>query len=109
MDSARLAALPATQQNIWHPMPAWVTAAFAVAVWVGLTGAVALLLRRRLARPAFAVSLIAAVVQFGVAFLASPEGKTIGTSEAAFPAAVVLIGAALLWFAGHAARRGWLA
>jgi hypothetical protein len=108
MDAAALAQLPAAERDIWTAMPAWVVGAFAVAVWVGLTGAVGLLLRRRWARPAFAVSLVAVIVQFGWTFLATPALSTIGTSAAAFPALILLAAAVLLWFAGLAARRGWL-
>jgi hypothetical protein len=108
MEAAELARLPAAQRDIWAAMPAWVVGAYAVAVWVGLTGAVGLLLRRRWARIAFAVSLIAVIVQFGWTFLATPILTTIGTSAAAFPAFIALMAAILLWFSGLAARRGWL-
>jgi hypothetical protein len=108
MDAGDLARLPAAQREIWMSMPAWVTAAYALAVWVGLGGALGLLLRRRWARTAFAVSLAAVAVQFGWTFLATPALSTIGAAAAALPAFIVLIGAALLWFANLAARRGWL-
>ncbi|MEA3064166.1 MAG: hypothetical protein QOJ27_601, partial [Sphingomonadales bacterium] len=74
-------------------MPVWATAAFAVAVWVGLLGAVLLLTRRRWARTALIVSLIAVIVQVCGLYLASPGGGTSGTSQAAFPAFVALVGA----------------
>lgn len=89
-------------------MPLWVTAAFAIAVWVGLAGAILLLMRRSWAGSAFLVSLLAVIVQACGLFLASPGGSTIGTSEAAFPAFVALVGAVLVWFAYHSAKRGWL-
>lgn len=108
MDSAALAQLPAAERDIWTSMPGWVVGAFAVAVWSGLLGAVGLLLRRSWARFAFAVSLLAVIVQFGWTFLATPILSTIGTSAAAFPAFILLVAAALLWFAGLAAKRGWL-
>lgn len=108
MEAAELAQLPAAQRDIWTAMPGWAVAAYAVAVWGGLTGAVGLLLRRRWARPAFAVSLVAVVVQFGWTFLATPILTTIGTSAAAFPAFIMLVAALFLWFSGFAAKRGWL-
>jgi len=108
MRSADLAKLPEAQRDIWLAMPAWVTTAYAIAVWVGLGGAAGLLLRQRWARAAFAVSLAAMIVQFGWTFLATPILSTIGTSAAAFPALIALTGAFLLWFADRAARRGWL-
>jgi hypothetical protein len=104
MDAGDLAKLPAAQREIWTMMPAWATAAYAVAVWAGLAGAVGLLLRRRWARTAYAVSLAAVVVQFGWTFLASPILSTVGPSAAVFPAFIALVGAALLWFSNYAAR-----
>ncbi len=108
MDSAALARLPAAQRDLWMAMPPWVTGAYAVAVWAGLIGALGLLLRRGWARLAFAASLVAVVVQFGWTFLATPILTTIGPSAAGFPAFILLVAALLLWFAGFAAKRGWL-
>jgi len=108
MDSAALAQLPARQREIWAAMPAWATGAYAVAVWVGLLGAIALLLRRRWARLAFAASLLGVIVQFGWTFLATPILSDMGASAAAFPAFIFLVAALLLWFSGVATKRGWL-
>lgn len=86
-------------------LPAWVSAAFAVAVWVGVSGAILLLMRQRLARTAFAVSLLAAIVELaGILFVAKPAT---GGRPAALYAAIVA-GAILLWFADFSAKRGWL-
>jgi hypothetical protein len=108
MDAADLAKLPAAQRDLWASMPAWVTGAYAVAVWSGLVGAAGLLLRRDWARLAFGASLVAVIVQFGWTFLATPILTTIGTSAAAFPALILLVAASLLWFSFAATKRGWL-
>ena len=108
MDAADLARLPAAQRDMWLAMPAWAKGAYAVAVWAGLIGAVGLLLRRRWARLAFALSLIAVIVQFGWAFLGTSILSTMGASSLAFPLAVLLVAALLLWFSGVATKRGWL-
>ncbi|MGB5205651.1 MAG: hypothetical protein WBN63_15820, partial [Eudoraea sp.] len=39
------------QLALMESTPAWVTAAFAIAVWGGLLGCIVLLLRRKLAKP----------------------------------------------------------
>ncbi len=88
-------------------LPGWVMAAFAIAVWGGLAGAVALLLRRRLAVTFLLVSLIAAIVQYGYVFTALPV-ETLGPDVVAVPIAVLVVGGLLLWFARSTARRGWL-
>lgn len=108
MGEAELAALPAAQREIWEMMPAWVTAAYAVAVWAGLAGALGLLLRRRWSRTAYIVSLAGVVGQFGWTFLGSPILKTVGPSAAAFPLFIAAASAAQIGFAGYAAKRGWL-
>lgn len=109
MSPADLAALPKAQRDLWLMMPSWLFGIYAIAVWVGLAGAVALLLRRRIARTLFAVSLIAIVVQFGWVFTQTPILKTMRFGEAAgFPIVIALIGVLLLWFAGTGIRRGWL-
>lgn len=103
------ARLPEAQRQIWASMPGWVTGAYAVAVWISLAGAVALLLRRRLARTAYIVSLIAVLVQFGWVFLATPILGLYPLAEAVtFPLVIVVLGIALVWFSNMAARRGWL-
>ena len=108
MDSAALARLPAEQRDIWAAMPAWAVGAYAVAVWAGLLGALALLLRQGWARLAFAASLLGVIVQFGWTFLGTPILERMGASAAAFPAFILIVVALLLWFSGIAARRGWL-
>ena len=58
--------------DVWRSMPLWVWGAYTVAVWGGLGGAVALLMRRRVAVALFAISLTGIVAQFGRSFLVSP-------------------------------------
>ena len=103
------ARLPEAQQQIWASMPGWVTGAYAVAVWISLAGALALLLRRRLARTAYIVSLIAVLIQFGWVFLATPILGLYPLAEAVtFPLVIIVLGIALVWFSDMSARRGWL-
>jgi hypothetical protein len=108
MGTAELAQLPLAQREIWAMMPAWVTGAYAVAVWSSLAGSIALLLRRRVAVPLYAVSVLAIIAQFGWTFLATPILTTIGTSAIGFPLFILIAGLATLWFARACAARGWL-
>jgi hypothetical protein len=85
-------------------MPAWLVAVFAVAVWVGLLGALLLLMRRNWARMAFIVSLVAVLVQFGALALSG----TMDMSQAALPVCIVVAAVLLVWFAHYSAKRGWL-
>lgn len=109
MGPAELAALPEAQANAFAAMASWQWAVFAIAVWSGLAGAVALLLRRRIAASLLLVSLIAAAIQYGFVFVATPILETMPAGEAlALPLTVIVVGALLVWFASHARRRGWL-
>lgn len=108
MSAEDLARLPQAQQDIWNAMPAWVTAAYAVAVWAGLGGAIGLLLRKAWARPLYLLSLLGIVVQFGWVFLATDILTTVGPSSAAFPAFILIAGVALVWFADHSRKRSWI-
>ena len=103
-----IAALPEGQATLMRMTPSWVNGAFAVATWGGLAGAVGLLLRRRWARLLFVISLVAVVVQFGWVFLVAKAHALIGASAAIFPAFIILVAVALVWFAGTAIKRGWL-
>ena len=109
MSAEDLARLPQAQQDIWNAMPAWVTAAYAVAVWAGLGGAIGLLLRKAWAQPLYLLSLLGIVVQFGWTFFATDIMTTVGPSSAAFPAFILIAGIALVWFAGYSRKRGRIA
>ena len=108
MSAADIAQMPMAQQAIWKMVPEWVTSAYALAVWVGLAGGIALLLRFRISRSLFIVSLIAVVVQFGWTFAASPILTTVGPTAAVFPAFIIAVGMMAVWFSGKAAGHGWL-
>lgn len=103
-----LAALPAAERALYAMQPEWVTGAYAIAVFAGLAGCVLLAMRRALAAPLLALSLAAVLVQMFYVFALSDALTVQGASSAVLPAAIVVIGAVLLWLAMHARRRGWL-
>ena len=101
-------ALPAAERALHTAMPAWVKVCYGVAVFAGTLGSGLLLLRQRLARPLFVISLVAVVLQMGHALFFSPLLQTAGASAAVMPVLVLLIAAYLAWYAGFAVARGWL-
>lgn len=102
------AALPADQRAVWDATPPWVIGAYALAVWVGLAGAVALLLRRKLAEPLLLASLLAVAVQFS-GLLLVPELRGLMSSDMLLLPFVILVLCFVIWgFARRARRRGWL-
>lgn len=108
MNASRLATLSEAERKLIETTPAWLYGVFAVAVWVGLLGAVSLLMRRAWARPLFIVSLVAVLIQFGWWFLVQKAGSVLGPSAYEFPAVIVAVAVLLVWFSGMAAKRGWL-
>ena len=85
-------------------MANWQWWVFAIAIWSGVAGALALLLRSRWAVPLLLLSLVAAAIQYGYA------AATGSLLSADFPIAVtiVVVGVLLVAFANFAKRRGWL-
>jgi hypothetical protein len=103
----QIAMLPLDQAAMLSARPAWYYAAFAGAVWVGLTGAVGLLLRKTWAVPALLISLIAVIVQYS-AILIVPAMRTISSDELLGPIVVALISYGIFMLSRLAKRRGWL-
>jgi len=108
MSAEAVALLPEAERQLREATPSFVTGAYAVAVFTGTFGAAFLLLRRSWAVPAFSVSLVALLVQFGYLFLAMNIIAATGAVSAVFPAFIIIIGLLLLRFAYSARRNGWL-
>src|SRR4051812_13478302 len=64
--------MPLDQRAAFEAQPAWVTGAYAVAVWVGLAGAALLLMRRRASEWHLGISLVAVLVWLAGLLLVSP-------------------------------------
>lgn len=108
MSEEALAALPEAQRQLVASTPAWVIGAFAVSVFAGLAGSLALALRRGLATPIFALSLVAVLAQALYVFALSNTLAVMGASGAAMPATVTVVAVVLLWFSFMAKGKGWL-
>ena len=95
-----------SEQAIIANRPLWATFAFAVAVFGGTLGAVLLILKKWLAYPAFAVSLIGVAVTIVQSLFSGAElstGEFIGIVLMPF-----LLGAVFVIYAKWAIRWGWL-
>ena len=99
MTPAQVAALPAADRAVHDAMPRWLTTAFAVAVGGGVLGSIGLLLGRRWAVAAFTVSLVALVVQIAGGYLVTPLWQASGAAGMAFPALLLVVAIAVLWYA----------
>ena len=88
--------------------PAWATAAFAVAVFGGVLGCIALLLRKKWARPIFLLSLIGIIVQMIYNLFMSGAMEVYGPGAVIMPIMVLIIGIFLIWLSKKGIAKGWL-
>lgn len=107
-DEAAVAQMSEAQRQVYSSRPQWLFVVYAIAIFSGLVGAIGLLIRKTWAATAFAVSLIAVVIQFGYTFLVMDAARLLGAAALYFPIAIFCIGALLLWFSMSAKRAGQL-
>lgn len=100
--------IPVDRRALYEARPAWQVAAYGTAVWVGLLGAVLLLMRRKLAEPLLLVSLVAAVLTFLPYALVPGVRDNVSTGDIVAAIVVLAITWTIFWFARHSRQRGWL-
>jgi hypothetical protein len=103
-----VASLPADQRTLVEARPAWMVAAYGIAVWIGLAGAVLLAMRRKMAEPLLLISLIGTLVIFAAYFIVPGLRDNMSSDQLLVPIVVVLLGWTIYWFARHSRQRGWL-
>jgi hypothetical protein len=89
-------------------MPAWVTGAFAIAVFGGVLGCVGLLMLKRWSKLLLLISLLGVLAMDLWMFVLSGMGGTIRPAEMGVTAAVVVVAILLVWLAYSADKKGWL-
>lgn len=109
MSPETLAAMHPEQRELYGTTPAWVTGAFAGAVFAGFAGSIALAMRKPVALPILVISLVAVLLQMGYQFGVANVASVMGPGSMIMPALIILIAAALLSLYRHAKRRGWIA
>ncbi len=103
------AQMPSDQVALMENTPAWVTAAFAIAVWGGAIGCIGLLLRKKWGKAALAISLLGILVQMGYAFFMTNAAEVYGQTQGIIiPLLVITIGVFLLLFARFSDKKMWL-
>src|SRR5690606_8872459 len=100
--------LPEAEQTLYADLPAWVTAAFAIAVFGGTFGAIGLLLRKKWARIVFLISLIGIIIQMSHNFFISNNMEVYGPGALIMPIMVLVIGVYLIMFSKAAIAKGWI-
>ena len=96
------------QRLLYESQPAWVTGAYAIAVWGGALGCVLLLLRTKWARAILYLSLLGIVAQLSYSIFLSNSLEVYGPVGLIMPIMVLCIGIALVVFANKAIAKGWL-
>ncbi len=108
MTAEDLAALPAAEAALYENTPAWALSGYAIAVWVGLAAALLLLLRKKWATIAFAISLVGILVQQTHSFFLSDALEVYGNAGLFFPLFILAMGIFAIWFSRYAAQQRWI-
>lgn len=93
---------PEQQEAFAIDYPAWVTGAFALAVFCGFLGCIALLIRKKWAYGLLVISAVAAIAQHIYIF------TNVDVPDYVMPIMVVVVCILLIFFAKHAINRNWI-
>lgn len=107
-NEAYMAKFTPEQLDYFYGFPVWVTAAWAIAVWGGVLGAVLLLMRRKLAAPVLLVSWVAMILTTINTIGSNGFEVMGGAGPMAFTAAIFVIAGALWLYARAMAARNVL-
>jgi CHASE2 domain-containing sensor protein len=108
MSDEVLATMSEAERNLYENQPAWVTGAFAIAVWGGTLGCIFLLLRKKWAKPVFIVSLIGLIGQLSYNYFLSEAFDTFEIVDMIMSVMILVISIVLIVFSNKAIRKNWL-
>ena len=108
MTDETLQALPEAERALYENAPAWVTGAFAIAVFGGLLGCILLLLRKKSATTLLLISMAGILVQMTYSLFMSNAREVYGTTALLMPLMVLAIGAFLIWYSKQMTAKGIL-
>lgn len=103
----QIAELPLAEQNLYAATPIWATLAFAIAVFSGALGSVALLMKKAFCYQLFVLSFMGVVVQMFHAFFISDSYQVYGPGGMIMPIMVLVIALVLVRFAAKANNNNW--
>ena len=108
MTEEDILALPIEQQALYADIPAWVTAAYALAVFGGALACILLLLRKKLATFVFIISFVSIVAQMSYNIFMTRAAEVYGPGGLIMPLMVIIIGAFLVWYSKKKETQGIL-
>ncbi|MDH3207131.1 MAG: hypothetical protein OEO79_10995 [Gemmatimonadota bacterium] len=103
-----LAAMSDAERSLYSGIPAWVTSAYAIAVFGGSAASLALVLRKAWAVPVFVVSLVGILVQMGHGFFMTDMLEVRGVAGAILPLMIVVVALYLVWFSLSSKKKRWI-
>jgi len=104
-----MAAFNEAQRAIFEAQPTWLTAAYALAVFCGALGCIALLLRKKWAWPLFLISLIAVLARTSYYFFMTNTTEVFDVvTGTILPIMVIVIAGLLLIYSKIAKDRNWI-
>jgi len=108
-NTSYLKAFTPEQVAYFYGFPQWAIATWALGVWGGLAGSLALLLRKRWAVPILAISLATMTITLFYNFVLS-DGVAVmgGLGALLFPAVIFVVGVVLLVYSRRLTRKGIL-
>ncbi len=108
MTEETLKMLPTAEQELYAATPSWVTAAFAIAVWFGLLGSIALLIKKRFAYPLFLLSLLGVIGQQVYSYFLSDTLEVYGNQAIIMPVIVLILSIVFVWYSKKSIQEGIL-
>ncbi|TMM57383.1 hypothetical protein FEE95_12930 [Maribacter algarum] len=109
MKDEMMAAFTEAQKSIFENQPAWVTGAYAIAVFAGALGCIALLLRKKWAKPLFWLSIIAVISRTIYYFFRTNATEVFDMFQGTImPILVIVIAGLLLIITKIASERNWI-
>ncbi|CAM3609772.1 hypothetical protein ZORO111903_13000 [Zobellia roscoffensis] len=103
-----LALLSQDQRLLYESRPIWVTSAYAIAVWAGIIGSIALLFRKKWSQSLLFISLIGVLAQNVYQFFLSNTFEVYGSSAIYLPVMIIVVSIALVLFAKYCYSKGWI-
>ena len=99
--------LPEAEQYLYATVPVWATAAFAVAVFMGTLGSLALLMKKNFCYQLLVASFIAVIVQMFHSFFISNSYEVYGPGGTIMPIMLIFISFVLVRFAAQGNNNNW--
>lgn len=97
------------QLGLMNNLPAWITGAFAMAVFAGAIGCLALILRKKWATPVLIISMLAVLSRTIYFFFFTNGTELFGTFEGTvMPIITIVIAGLLVIYSKVSTERGWL-